>query len=613
MDIEKKINASAGRAGVDILFTNGKIINVFTGEILLTDVAVKDGYFCGFGNYDADSTVDLKGRYMAPGFLDAHVHIESSMVTPAEFAKAVLPCGTTCVIADPHEIANVLGLDGIEFMIKSAKTQAMNILFAFPSCVPATDMETSGAVLGAEQTDTMLRNDKIIGLAEMMNYPGVIFTNKDVMAKIKACLKAGKPVDGHAPGLSGKELAAYVASGIASDHECTCTKEAMEKIRLGMHIMIREGTCAKNLSDIIPAVNDQTWRRMMWCTDDRHPEEILDQGHIDHCIRKAVRSGLDPVRAIQMATINPAEYFNLKNTGAIAPGRRADFVIFEDLYDLRPEKVYVKGVLKGNKGKFCSDPDLFSAGTSCSSGFLDSLHSFSSELSAPAGSSSAYPESMNFDISRIDLKIPVKGRYIKVIEAVADQVVTNRLVVETPENQGFAVSDIDRDILKIAVIERYTGKSGTGKGFIKGLGLLKGAIASSVAHDSHNIIVAGTNDMDMIKAVKCVKDMGGGFSVVCDNKVTASLALPVAGLMSEKPMHIIRKNMEKIIAAVKKTGSSLEDPFMTLGFLALPVIPKLKITDRGLVDVEKFKIVNLFEEHETGVQTNFEKYRFSDN
>ncbi len=565
MNIENRIDASAGRTRADMLFINGKIINVFTGKIIQTNVAVKNGYFCGFGDYKAKKTVDLKGEYMAPGFIDAHVHIESSMVTPAEFAKAVLPFGTTSIIADPHEIANVLGLDGIQFMMESAKTQDMNILFAFPSCVPATSMETSGAQFNADTTETMLCSEKIIALAEMMNYPGVIFKDPDVMAKIKASLKAGKPVDGHAPGLTGKKLAAYVSAGITSDHECTTAKEALEKISLGMHIMIREGTCAKNLSCLLPAVNDQTWRRMMWCTDDRHPEDILGQGHIDHIIRKAVKSGLDPVRAIQMATINPAEYFNLKVTGSIAPGKRADFVIFKDLYNLKPEKVYVKGLLKGNRGKFDS------------------------------GSPLPYPESMHLDISKIDLKIPVKGKNIKVIEIAADQVVTNKLIMETPENNGFTVSDIDRDLLKIAVIERYTGNSGMGKGFIKGLGLVKGAIASSVAHDSHNIIVAGTNDVDMLNAVQSVKDMGGGFALVCDGKTIASLALPVAGLMSEEPMEIIRKEMRELLACVKKCGSSLKDPFMSLGFLALPVIPQLKITDKGLVDVEKFKIVDLFE------------------
>ncbi len=582
MDIEKKIAASAGRIKADVLFTNVKAINVFTGEILHTDIAVKNGYFCGYGNYEAENIVNLDGRYMAPGFIDSHVHIESSMITPAEFAKAVLPLGTTSIIADPHEIANVLGMDGIKFMIESASTQLMNILFAFPSCVPATSMETAGAELNAEEIKKGLAYEKIIGLAEMMNYPGVILTDPNVMAKIKACFEAGKPVDGHAPGIKGKNLAAYTAAGILSDHECTNKEEALEKLRTGMHIMIREGTCAKNLTDILPAVNDITWRQMMWCTDDRHPEDIFNEGHIDYIIRKAVASGLDPIRAIQMATINPAEYFNLKNIGAIAPGRRADFVIFKDLNNLRPEYVYTKGVLQGEHGKFCSD---------CNS--KNSAECIN--LTNKSDSYASLHKSMNLNLNKIDLKIPAKGEYIRVIEAIPNQVVTNKLILKTSEKNGFAVPDTTRDILKIAVIERYTGNSGTGKGFVKGLQLSTGAIASSVAHDSHNIIVAGTNDDDMMEAVKSVKDMNGGFSVVKDRRVLACLPLPVAGLMSEKPMKTIKTKMNEIIAAVKGLGSPLKDPFMTLGFLALPVIPQLKITDKGLVDVEQFKIVDLFE------------------
>ncbi len=567
MDIKYKIESAAGRKKVDTLFCNGNIINVFTGEIIQNDIAVKDGYICGFGRYDAREEIDLKGLYISPGFVDGHVHIESSMVTPPEFAKAVIACGTTTIVADPHEIANVLGIKGIEYMIKSAENQLMNILFAMPSSVPATNMETSGALLDAEKTASMLLKDEIKALAEMMNYPGIIHTDPDVMEKIRAAEKSGKPVDGHAPGLTGKELFAYAAAGILSDHECTTPQEAMEKLRLGMQIMIREGTCAKNLTALVSAIDDHTWRRMMWCTDDRHPEEILKQGHIDHIIRKAVKAGIDPVRAIQMATINPADYFGIRDIGAIAPGRRADFVLFKDFNDIYPEKVYAKGILAAENGKFCSDTTSY---------FV------------------SYPQSMNLDITRIDLTIPFISNKIRVIEALPDQVLTGHKLINISEEKGNAVANSQQDIIKIAVIERYSGKTGTGKGFITGLGITKGAIASSVAHDSHNIIVAGTNDADMIKAVKAVVDMKGGFAVACDNEIMESLALPVAGLMSEKSLIEVNASMKKIILAAKKIGSPLKDPFMTLGFLALPVIPKLKITDKGLVDVEKFEIVDLF-------------------
>ncbi|MFO7748962.1 MAG: adenine deaminase [Desulfobacteraceae bacterium] len=567
MDISDRIAAAAGRHRADTLFCNGRIINVFTGELLEVDFAVKDGYVCGFGPYEAKETVDLDGCCVSPGFVDAHVHIESSMVTPAAFARGVIARGTTTVVADPHEIANVLGIAGIEYMIASAGNQMMNIRFAMPSCVPATAMESSGALIDAAETAPLLARNGIVALAEMMNYPGVVHTDADVMAKIRACRRANKPVDGHAPALTGRDLAAYAAAGIASDHECTTGKEALEKIRLGMHIMIREGTCAKNLADLVPVVDDHTWRRMMWCTDDRHPKEILDQGHIDHLVREAVKHGMDPVRAIQMGTINPADYFGLKDVGALAPGRRADFVLFRDLESLQVEKVFCLGEPAADKGRFCG-------------------------RSRPV--SAVCPKAMDLDVSRVDLSIPLEGKRIRIIEAVEDQVVTGHIIDEVSDRRGKAVADPGRDILKIAVIERYSGRAGTGKGFIKGLGLKGGAIASSVAHDSHNIIVAGASDRDMMAAVRAVVEMQGGFAVASDGNITASLALPVAGLMSHDSLEGVNRSMEKVIAAANKLGTSLKDPFMTLGFLALPVIPRLKITDKGLVDVEKFQLVDLF-------------------
>lgn len=608
MNLESIIAAAAGREEADIIFINGKVINVFTGEILEQSVAVKDGYICGLegsklysesssknntnqvetDSYKAAQIVDLKGMYIAPGFIDAHVHIESSMVTPTMFARGVVPCGTTTVVADPHEIANVMGVEGIEYMIGSAQNQPMNILFALPSCVPATNMETSGAVLNARKITPLLKNDKIAALAEMMNYPGVIFTDPDVIAKIKAAHKARKTVDGHAPCLTGKSLNAYASAGIYSDHECTSADEAMEKLRLGIHIMVREGTCAKNFDALMPAINDGTFHQMMWCTDDRHPEEILTEGHIDHIVRKAIKSGIPAVRAIQMATINPARYFGLTDVGAIAPGRRADMVIFKDIANPVVEKVFVQGVLAAQDG------------------VLNEKFKESVETSAP--------KIMNFDLSAVDFSIPCSNKLsnsgadqnniharmdkARVIKVIPHQVVTEEIIMDVlKENRGncdYAISDTSRDMLKIAVIERYSGKSGMAKGFVNGLGLNKGAIASTVAHDSHNIIVAGADDDNMLCAVKAIKEMGGGFVVVKEGKVVESLALPVAGLMSEKSLEEVNQSMDRVIGAVKTLGSKLSDPFMTLGFLALPVIPKLKITDKGIVDVEKFQVVNLF-------------------
>ncbi|MCK5312833.1 MAG: adenine deaminase, partial [Desulfobacteraceae bacterium] len=377
---------------------------------------------------------------MVPGLIDAHVHIESSMTTPENFAKAVLPCGTTTCIADPHEIANVAGLDGIEYMINSAKKAAMNILFALPSCVPATHMETSGASLDAAQLKNMINHPKIVALAEMMNYPGVIFKDPDVMAKIQLAKDACKPIDGHAPNVTGKDLFAYAGAGILSDHECTTYIEAIEKLRLGMHIMVREGTCAKNLDDLFPAINEKTYNRMMWCTDDRHPEEIITKGHVDDIVRKAIRKGLDPVKAIKMGSINAADYFNISDAGAIAPGRRADFIITEDLKEFKIDKVFVKGVLAGKADSSDNDKEILS-----------------------------YPKVMNVKKSLVDFSIPAENNdntQIRVIEAIPDQVVTNEKICKPKQENSFLISDPARDILKIAVIERYSGNMRTGKGFV---------------------------------------------------------------------------------------------------------------------------------------------------
>ena len=449
-----------------------------------------------------------------------------------------------------------------------AKDLPMNMLFALPSCVPATSMETSGALVDAGQMPPLFKESRIVALAEMMNYPGVIFADPDVMEKLKAARLAGKPLDGHAPGLSGMDLYAYAAAGILSDHECTSAGEAMDKLRLGFHIMVREGTCAKNLDDLLPAVTDHTWPRMMWCTDDRHPEEILTQGHIDHIIRKAIHRGLDPVRAIQMGTINCADYFGIKDAGAIAPGRRADMVIFKDIKNPVVEEVYSKGYPVAGLGTI--NPDLnFPQPVSCQT-------------------------VMNLNLDMIDFSIKVKGNNARVIRVVPDQVLTRHEIMTVCEKEGRAVADTQRDLIKIAVIERYSGKTGMAKGFVTGLGLKKGAVASSVAHDSHNIIVAGTNDRDMMCAVKAVKEAGGALVAVCEGSILEILPLPVAGLMSLESMETVNHKMKKLILAAKKLGSTLSDPFMTLGFLALPVIPELKITDKGLVDVLKFEFTDLF-------------------
>ncbi len=568
MNLKEIVSSATGRTPADLLLTNARIINVFSGEIVSSNIAVAKGYIVGFGEYSAQAEVDLGGRFVAPGFIDSHVHIESSMTCVTEFVRAVVACGTTTVVADPHEIANVLGTEGINYMLRSSEHQPMNIYFTLPSCVPATDMETSGAKLTADDLMPFMRNPRIVALAEMMNFPGVIHGHTEVLDKIAAAKIHAKPVDGHAPGLAGPDLNAYIAAGISSDHECTAADEAMEKLMAGMYIMIREGTGAKNLKDLLPIVTPQASRRMMWCTDDRHPHDLMEEGHIDSMVREAINTGLDPIVAIQMATLNPAEYFGIRDVGAIAPGRRADLVVFSSLDAPLIEQVYHKGV------RVVEDGNL--------------LPTVEKPALIPVS------PSMKIDIDQVDFSIPAEGQRIRVIEIVPDQVITRQLVQAAAIANNRVVSDVARDIQKIAVIQRHTGSGNLAKGFVKGFGLKRGAFASSVAHDSHNIIVVGTNDEDMKAATEAVVKMGGGLAAVCDNKVCADLALPIAGLMSQQPVQAVRKQLDNLNHVARQFGTSLHDPFMTLSFLALPVIPELKITDKGLVDVNQFKFAPLF-------------------
>jgi adenine deaminase len=568
MSLNEIIEAAHGEKPVDLLLTNGRIIDVFAGEVVPHAVAISEGTIVGFGPYAAENVVDLNGRYVAPGFIDGHVHIESSMSCVSEFARAVVVHGTTTVAADPHEIANVLGSSGIEYMLQSAEQQPMNIYFTLPSCVPATDMETAGARLSVEDLQPFLEKEKIIALAEMMNFPGVINRAPDVLAKILAARQRKKPIDGHAPGLTGPALYAYISAGIASDHECTTAQEAREKHRAGMHIMIRQGTGAKNLQALLPAVNEKTSRRMMWCTDDRHPHDLIAEGHIDSMVREAIQSGLDPLLAIQMATLNPATYFGLHHLGAVAPGRQADLVVFRDIKKPVVEQVYHRGILTAENEKV--RPGII----------------FPAAIDLPPA--------MQVDLQKIDFAIPDAKKRLRVMEIISDQLMTLERIEDTPFKDNRVVSDPSRDLLKIAVVERHKGTGNIGKGFVRGFGLKRGALASSVAHDSHNIIIVGTSDEDMQAALEAVVKMGGGLVAVSDARVLASLVLPVAGLMSLDPVRAVRDQLEHLIGVAQDMGAVLKDPFMTLSFLALPVIPELKLTDRGLIDVNKFEVVPLF-------------------
>jgi adenine deaminase len=565
---DEVMKAARGEHPCDLLLTNACIVDVFSGVITAGSVAVAAGWIVGIGDYPAHTTVDLGGRFVAPGFIDAHVHIESAMTCVAEFARAVVARGTTAVVADPHEIANVLGAEGIRYMLASAVGQPINVFYALPSCVPATDMETAGARLAAADLEPFFQDPRIVALGEMMNYPGVLNSDPEVLKKIDAARRHGRPIDGHAPGLSSKDLAAYVAAGISSDHECTTAAEALEKIAAGMHVMIREGTGARNLAALLPVVAERNARRLMWCTDDRHPHDLIEEGHIDSIVAAAIRAGVDPVTAIRMATLNPAERFGLTHLGAIAPGRRADLVVFSDPSRLRVEEVYVRGELIARSGKLLAG------------------------IRTPPGPPA--PPSMNGRREGLDFGLAAGGPRLRVIELVCDQILTRQSIESAPVAGNRLVSDPSRDLLKIAVVERHRGSGRIGIGMVRGFGLRQGALASSVAHDSHNIIVVGVSDADMTAAAGEVVAMGGGVSAVAGGRIAARLPLPVAGLMSLEPVEAVSAAMDRLVRVAHELGSPLKDPFMTLSFLALPVIPELKITDLGLVDVLEFRHVGLF-------------------
>ena len=568
MQLDKIIRAARGDSPVDLLLKNINLINVVSGEIYPTDIAIDDQLIVGIGNdYEAKNEIDLTGLYASPGFIDGHVHIESSMVTVSQFARAVVPLGTTSIIADPHEIANVLGYEGIRFMMESAKYNPLNVFFTLPSCVPSTKLETAGSQLRAFDILPFLREKWVVGLGEMMNFPGVIYGEEEVLDKIK--ISTEKRIDGHAPGVSGKNLSAYIAAGISSDHESTSPEEALEKLRMGMYVMIREGTGTKNLRDLLKMVTPENSRRCIFCTDDRHPHDILDEGHINFMIKMAIEYGIDPISVIRMATLNPAEYYNLRKLGFLSPGNFADIVIIENLEKFNIKMVFKNGRLVAENGK------------------LEYESHFKPEVKVRGSMNIKWLEGDEF-------QIPAKGDRCRVIGLVKDQIVTQSLEANPKIENGFVLSDPDRDLLRCFVVERHHASGNIGKGLVKGFGLKKGAIASSISHDSHNIVVVGVSDEDIFKAVTQINKMGGGLSVVSDGKVLAALELPIAGLMSTDPLEVVNERLQKINQKTKQLGCPLADPFMAISFLALPVIPKLKITDLGLVDVDKFEFVELF-------------------
>ena len=554
-----------GESPADLVLANARIINTLTGEIEDGNVAIYQDHIAGIGDYDqSKEIIDLGGRYLAPGLIDGHIHLESTMLHPAEFAKTVVPRGVSAVVTDLHEIANVSGLRGIRFMLDAVRDLPLDLYLMAPSCVPATHLETAGAQVGIEELKVALGWDNVIGLGEMMNFPGVLFRDPQVLAKIE--LFDGKVIDGHSPRLSGRDLNAYLCAGIRSEHEATSFEEGREKLRRGMYLMIREGSQAKNLDTLLPLVTDNTYKRCLFVTDDRTCSDLLRDGDIEAVVRKAIQRGLDPVRAIQMTTINPAEHFRLYRIGAVAPGYVANLIVISDLHRFQVDMVFCRGklVAKDSQPLFSApllaDPELT---------HTVNVKPFAAEA----------------------LKIPAKGETSPVIEIIPDQVLTKRTDERAKVEQGFIEPDIERDILKLVVVERHKATGNIGLGLVKGFSLKKGALAISIAHDSHNIVVVGTNDQDILLAVKEIERLQGGVVAAVEGQILGSLALPIAGLLSQEPIDVVVHKLEKLERLASSLGCALTSPFATLSFLALPVIPELKLTDLGMVDVVKFKLL----------------------
>jgi adenine deaminase len=565
-DITKKLAIARGELPAELLFKNAKLVNVLSGEIHPANVAVDDGRVIGFGDYRAKKTIDLKGAYLAPSLIDGHFHVESSMLTAPEFVRAVAPHGTGAMVIDPHEYANVLGLDGIRYVLESTKKLAVDFFIMLPSCVPATHLETAGARLTADDLKLMISDERVAGVAELMNFPGVFLGAKSELEKIAA--GKGKCIDGHAPGLRGKNLNAYALAGVRSDHESVEVEEAREKLRLGMHILLREGSTERNLEHLIPLINAHNSQYCSFATDDKLASDLVNEGHIDHCVRKSIKLGLPPITALQIATINTARHYRLKNFGAIAPRFWADFIVFDDLKKFQVRQVYKKGILVAENRKF--------------------LGKSPAKISLPRST-------MNLRYAPKDFAVKANGKKrIKVIEIIPDQIVTKEIIVAPKIEDGKIIADASRDILKMVVIERHHATGNVGVGFVRGFKLKNGAIGSTVAHDAHNVIVAGTNDADILFAIEQLKRLQGGQICVAGGKVKAELPLPIAGLVSDQPLPKAMKLIDDLNAAAHALGCDLAAPFMTLSFLALSPIPALKLTDQGLIDATKLKKTSLF-------------------
>ena len=567
-NLSHKLSVARGEHPAELLFKNGRLVNVLSGEIYETNIAVEDGRVIGLGDYKGRKTIDLRGAYIAPSLIDGHFHVESSQLTAAEFARAVVPHGTGTVVIDPHEYANVLGLDGIRYVLESTNNLPLDFFIMLPSCVPATSLETAGARITADDLGLMIADKRVAGIAELMNYPGVYLGAKSELAKIAVGKGTGKAIDGHAPGLRGKNLNAYALAGVRSDHESTELEEAREKLRLGMHILLREGSTERNLASLIPLLNSHNTVNCSFATDDKLAGDLVNEGHVDHAVRESIRHGLPPMAALQIASINTARHYRLQNLGAIAPRYWADFIVFDNLKKFAVRQTYKKGVLVAEDGKY--------------------LAKNPAATPLPRGT-------MNLRYAVRDLEVKaIPGRRMRVIEIVPNQIVTRAISVKPKIEGRRVVSDIAKDVLKLVVVERHRATGNVGVGFVRGFNLKDGALGSTVAHDAHNVVVVGTNDADICRAIQALEELQGGQVAVRQGRVTAELGLPVAGLVSNRPLEEVIERLETLNAEARALGCKLEAPFMTLSFLSLSPIPELKLTDQGLIDSSKLCKTSLF-------------------
>lgn len=568
LSLKKRIAVAAKRVKADLVVKNGKIVNVFTGEIMEGDIAIVDGVIAGIGHYEGVETLDVEGRMIVPGFIDGHVHLESTMLSPTEFAKVLLQHGVTAVITDPHEIANVAGTTGIDYMLKGSGRLPLDIFVMLPSCVPSTSFESSGAILEESHLTPYYRHPQVLGLAEVMDYPSVLHTEPSMMKKLAAAQH--KHIDGHASGVDREGLNIYPAAGIRTDHECITAEEAKDRLDLGMYLMIREGTACKNLDALLPAVTMRNSKRCLFVTDDKLLDDLIDEGSVDHIVRLAIKRGLDPITAIQMVTVNAAECFSLRNRGALAPGYIADFVVVDDLEQLPIHAVYKAGECVVRQGKL--ERQLFPEPVSGSSG------------------RSSLPKMNAKAVLLQDFQIPLSAELCNIIEIIPGQIVTHHRTETVELSGGFFQPSVSKDQMKLAVIERHHATGNIGLGIVKGFRLKKGAIATTVAHDSHNIVIVGASDEDMLAAYKQIIKNEGGLAVVSDQEVIASLPLPIAGLMSDQPYEAVYGSLNELNQALHTIGFDEDfDPFLTLSFLTLPVVPNLKLTDKGLFEFHSFR------------------------